>query len=146
MHKIQHCLVAANLLALTFSAPAFASCTTDVTQATSDSKNKSIISAAQQSPASKKVQATSFESIVCALLGRTATGGRQLEENTPPTPKEIQKEAMEAKKNKDLQQTITLFGLKSDGKDSSLLLASLYDEEGYYLLRDIEIEKIKSMK
>lgn len=136
-------LIAGSLI---FSHASFASCSTDAAKPETDPRIQKVVLEASQNAATKRIPAASFSAVACLILGRTSTGGRQLEKNRPPSAAEITEEKAKAQADADLQKSIRALALQSDGNASSLLLAALYDDEGYYLLRDIEVSKVRAAK
>ncbi len=129
-----------------FSHAGFANCLSDATKPETEPRIQKVLLDASQNASAKRIPVASFSTVACLLLGRTSTGGRQLEKERPPTAAEIAEERTKAQVDLDLQKSIRTLALQSDGKASSLLLASLYDDEGYYLLRDAEVAKVRTTK
>jgi len=142
--RIYHlCLLVSGFI---FSHTSFANCVDDAAKPETEPHIQKVVFEASQNASVKRIPITSFRTVACFLLGRASTGGRQLEKMRPPSFEEIAEEKVKARADVDLQKNIRALGLQSDGKALSMLLAAMYDEEGYYLLRDAEVEKVRTTK
>jgi hypothetical protein len=133
-------------VSLIFSQAVFANCVSDAAKPEIEPRIQKVVADASQSASAKRIPVASFSTVACLILGRTSTGGRQLEKARPPSAEEIAEEKAKAQTDTDLQKNIRALSLQSDGKTSSLLLAALYDDDGYYLLRDLEVAKIRTAR
>lgn len=102
------------------------------------------ITEAQKTPTSKQISQSSLDTVLCMLVTKKVTGGRPLELDKQSTPAEIAEERVRAEKDVDLQKSIARMNLRSDSKSLSLLLSAVYDDAGYYHLRNLELLKIKN--
>jgi hypothetical protein len=122
----------------------YASCDLETAKNNAKPAIQLTVTEAQKAPSSKQISQSSLDTVLCLLLTKKVTGGRPLELNQPPKPADIAEEQSRSQKDATLQQIIARMNLRSDSKSLSLLLAAVYDDAGYYILRDIELLKIKN--